>query len=654
VVAWFQRASALAQLQQWPEARQALERVIRLQPQLAEAHNNLGLVLKAQGQALEAAACFQRARQLHPGFADPYFNLAQLALDAGELPQALAWAQEALQRDGSSAQTHFCYGTVLQAMGRPVEAMEALQCALALQPAYPEALNNLGNILLNLDRKQESLSALEQARQLQPENTDVLANLANAQQQSLQLDRAEASLRQALALKPNFAAAHSNLGNVLNDQGRRDEALASYRRAIELGQHERDFIPNYLLCLNYSPSLSDAELHREHRRLCSAHYDPLLEPQPPRPSRSASRKLKLGYLSPDFCRHPVARFLLPVLAHHNREHFEVVAYSNRLLKDAITAECARHVDLWRDVAPLSDTQLAQQIRNDGIDILVDLAMHARDGRPGVFARRAAPVQLSYLAYVGTTGLAAMDYRITDAVLDPADAADPPWIEQPLRLPQCWWCFEPSPFTAIPEPSPPPCLQNGFITFGSLNNVIKLNSVVRNLWVRLVNAVPNARLLLHIKHTHSRPALLDALESQGLPRERVELVGYQSEADYMATYSRIDIALDPSPFAGGTTSFDALWMGVPLLTLPGERRSSRGGASILTSLGRPEWIAQSEAKFIAIGQQLAADPEQLAAIRFSLRDALRASPLMDHAGYSRALEALLQQAAAERLSWLASP
>jgi predicted O-linked N-acetylglucosamine transferase (SPINDLY family) len=347
----------------------------------------------------------------------------------------------------------------------------------------------------------------------------------------------------------------------------------------------------------------------------------------------------------------VARFLLPVLAHHNREQFELVAYSNRLLKDSITAECARHMDLWRDVRALSDQDLAQQIRDDGIDILVDLSMHSRECRPGLFARRAAPVQLSYLAYVGTTGLAAMDYRITDAVLDPADtpdAAETPFIERPLRLPQCWWCFAPSPFTAIPEPSPPPCRQNGVITFGSLNNVVKLNSAVRELWVRLVTSVPKARLLLHIKHTHSRTTLLNALEHQGLPRERVELVGYQSEANYMATYNRIDIALDPSPFAGGTTSFDALWMGVPVITLPGSRRSSRGGQSILTTLGRPEWIAHSEANFIAIGQRLAAEPEQLASIRSGLRDELRASALMDHAGFTRAFEALLLQAADERL------
>ena len=292
----------------------------------------------------------------------------------------------------------------------------------------------------------------------------------------------------------------------------------------------------------------------------------------------------------------------------------------------MTTEIAKRVEHWHDVYLLDDAALADQICADGIDLLIDLTMNARDCRPGLFARKLAPVQITYLAYVGTTGMASMDYRITDVVLDPPDADEPP------------------PVVTIPAVVPPPCLSQGVISFGSLNNFVKVNEDVRALWAELVARVPGSRLILHIKETRARQGLLDCFAERGVASDRITLIGYQNGPDYMATYGQIDIALDTSPFAGGTISFDALWMGVPLVTLAGERSSSRGGASILTTLGRPEWIARTPGEYIAIAQRLAADPQQLAAIRSGLRAELQASPLMDHAGYTRALEALLQQAA----------
>jgi predicted O-linked N-acetylglucosamine transferase (SPINDLY family) len=244
--------------------------------------------------------------------------------------------------------------------------------------------------------------------------------------------------------------------------------------------------------------------------------------------------------------HPVARFLLPLLEHQNRDDFEVFAYSSRTLPDGFTAEIAQRVEHWREVAGLNDDALAQQIRSDQIDLLIDLTMHSRDCRPGLFARKPAPVQISYLAYVGTTGLAAMDYRITDGVLDPPEGPPLPFIEQPLRLPRCWWSLMPPPRTTIADVVPPPCLQNGFITFGSLNNFTKVNPPVRALWARLVAGLPQARLLLHVKNGHARGALLQELADHGLPPERVTLIGYQDGHAYMASYGQIDIRPRPQP------------------------------------------------------------------------------------------------------------
>lgn len=653
---WFHLADALGRFQRWPESLEALERSLALQPQFAEAWNNLGLARKQQGDRAGAAAAFEAALEQAPPSdpanaslaAETCSNLAQLELDAHQLQGAQQWSERALALDPQNAQVQFTKGNVLNALGEYELAASALRLALELQSDFPEALNNLGNILLNLRRHSESIATFERAISQRSDYAEALANLANAQRESSYPDLAEKALLEAIRIKPEFAAAHSNLGNAYFDQGKVDLALESYHRGIDLGQDDRDFVPNYLFALNYSPSASDADLAAETQRLCQAKFDAIRSEAaasaPAAGAVIAGRRLRVGYVSPDFWMHPVARFLLPVLENHDRSQFEVFAYSSRYLKDGFTTEIAKHVEHWRDVHQLEDGALADLIRADGIDLLIDLTMYARDCRPGLFARKPAPVQITYLAYVGTTGLAAMDYRITDRVLDPPEDGLLPFSEQPLRLPRCWWSFAvPPPVVTMPAVVPPPCIASGVISFGSLNNFVKVNEGMRELWAQLVASVPGSRLVLHIKETRARLGLLEFFAERGVTSDRISLIGYQNGPDYMATYGQIDIALDTSPFAGGTTSFDALWMGLPLVTLAGERSSSRGGASILTSLGRPDWIARSPEQYIAIAQRLAADPQALATIRSGLRAELRASPLMDNAGFTRELEALYRQA-----------
>ena len=634
---WFHKADVLGRKKRWADSRQALEQAIELQPHFPEAYNNLGLALKALKLNNEAAQAFHAAIAQDLAFADPYNNLGQLALDAGNHEHALAWLNRSLQINPNEPQSLFCMGNFLNAVGRFDEAASWLRRAVELRPDFPEALNNLGNILLTLRRHEEGLQAFERAIQSRPDYHEAYANLGNLQREAKFPDLAEASMLEAIRLKPDFAAAHSNLGNAYFDQGKIDLALASYKKGIELGQDERDFVPNYLFALNYSPSLSDAEIVAEHQRLCREKFGALAETTPFTNVRDPARRLRIGYVSPDFWMHPVARFMLPLLQHHDRDRFEIVAYSSRYLKDGFTEECAKHVDLWRECHHLSDAALAQQIRDDGIDILVDLTMHSRDCRPGLFARKPAPLQVSYLAYVGTTGQSTMDYRLTDIHLDPPGGPESPFPEKPLRLSRCWWTFQPPVRTTVPDVQSPPCLKTGAITFGSLNNFVKVNEGTRALWAKVVASVPGARLLLHIKESRARDGLLEFLAGHGLPADRVTLIGYQDGPSYMATYGRIDIALDPSPFAGGTTTFDALWMGVPVITLAGDRMASRGGRSILATLGRPEWVADSAEQYVAIAQNLAADPAGLATIRAGLREEIRNSALMDNAGFTRDVE-----------------
>ena len=634
---WFHKADVLGRRKLWTESRQALEKAITLQPQFPEAHNNLGLALKALKLNDAAIQAFNTALAQDPQFTEPYNNLGQMELDAGNHEKAFSWLNRSMQINPNEAQSLFCMGNLLNAVGRYDEAASHLRRAIEIRPDFPEALNNLGNILLTLRRHDEGLQAFQRAIQSRPDYHEAYANLGNLQREAKFPDLAEESMLQAIRLKPDFAAAHSNLGNAYFDQGKIDLALESYKKGIDLGQDERDFVPNYLFALNYSPSLSDAHIAAEHQKICQEKFSQLADNTPFTNTRDPNKRLRIGYVSPDFWMHPVARFMLPIFQHHNRDNFEIVAYSSRYLKDGFTEECAKHIDLWREAHHLSDAALAKQIRDDNIDILVDLTMHSRDCRPGLFARKPAPLQVSYLAYVGTTGQSTMDYRLTDIHLDPPTGPESPFLEKPLRLSRCWWTFQPPVRTTIADVAPPPCVKTGTITFGSLNNFVKVNEGIRALWAKVVASVPDARLLLHIKESRARSGLLEFLASHGLPPERVTLIGYQDGPSYMATYGQIDIALDPSPFAGGTTTFDALWMGVPVITLAGDRMASRGGRSILTTLGRPEWVADSPEQYIAIAQNLAANPAQLATIRSRLRDEIKNSPLMDNAGFTLDME-----------------
>lgn len=637
---WFHLADCQGRGKDWEASRAALEKAIRLQPVFPEAHNNLGMACKELGLREEAVRCYQTALAQDPAMADPCVNLGRFAEDAGDLEQAFNWLTKALQVEPSNPQAHFAMGNFLVKMGREQEGASHLRQAVTLKPDFAEALNNLGNVLLSLKRHGEGLEAFQKAIATRPDYHEAYANLGNLHREAKYPDLAEEALLQSIRLKPDFAAAHSNLGNAYFDQGKIDQAIQSYKKGIDLGQDDQEFVPNYLFALNYSADLSAAEIGAEHRRLCRQKYDPLGANTPPHAnSRDPGRRIRVGYVSPDFWMHPVARFMLPLLQHHNRDEVEVFAYYTRLLRDGITDECKKRVDHWRDTHGKSEEELAKLILGDQIDILVDLTMHSRDCKPGLFARKPAPVQVSYLAYGGTTGLEAIRYRLTDIHLDPPGQPTPGFHEEPLRLPVCWWNFQvpPEPHVRMPEVQPPPCLTNGFITFGSLNNFVKVNPVTRDTWARLVASVPGSRLMLHMKQSRIREEVLSFFEERGVTRDRVLIIGYQDGPDYIRTYHEIDIALDPFPFAGGTTTFDALWMGVPVVTLAGDRPVGRGGLSILSTLGHPEWVGKNTEDYIRVGRDLAADQTRLQSLRSTLRDKIRQSPLMDSPRFAHEVE-----------------
>lgn len=398
------------------------------------------------------------------------------------------------------------------------------------------------------------------------------------------------------------------------------------------------------MLLNYLPGTdADAvfEEHLEWGRVAEARV-PRLELDTP--AEDTRRCLRVGYLSPDFREHSVASFIEPVLRQHDRSRFEVCCYSSLPMPDETTRRIREAVDVWRDIDKLSDGEAARLIREDRIDILVDLSGHTAGGRLGIFAARPAPIQMTWMGYPNATGLRTIDYRITDGVADPA-GEEAHYSEELLRLDGCFLCYQP--VTDAPEVAPLPALTNGHVTFGSFNNFSKINPGVLQLWAEVLKQVPGSRLLLKC------PALTDAtvrgrvsaaLQALGIGTERVDLLGHtRTRQEHLALYARVDIAVDTFPYNGTTTTCEALWMGVPVLSLVGKRHAGRVGASLLSAAGLSDWLADTPESFVAIAQTMVADVTRLARLRGSLRGQLAESSLCDAAGFVRRLEAVMQQA-----------
>lgn len=511
-------------------------------------------------------------------------------------------------------------------------ALELIGRAAALRPDAGLYRNSLGQALERLGRDDEARAAYEAAAELDPEYAEPLSNLGNLLMRHNRLPEAEASCRAAIERDPRFAAAYSNLGNALKERGELDEAIAAYRRATELDADSSAYHSNLLLTLHYHAGCSPEDLAREHRQWAEQHVTPLrAERRPHSNDRRPERRLRIGYVSPDFREHSVARFLLPILERHDREQVEIFAYSDVPRPDAVTEAIRANVDAWRDIRTLSDAQVAEAVREDSIDVLVDLAAHSGRNRLLAFARKPAPVQVTYLAYCSTTGVDAVDYRLTDRYLDPPSADLEHYVERSIRLPDCYWCYAAPPSSPDPEPA------GGPPTFGCLNNFAKVTPGVLRLWARILLRVPDARLLLHAREGSHRDRVRETLREAGVAAARVEFVGPQPLEDYLRTYREIDVALDPFPFGGGTTTCDALWMGVPVVTLTGHTAVSRAGSSLLSNAGLADLVARSEEQYVDIAVRSMRDRPS-AAMRRNLRERLRSSPVMDSPRFVRNLEA----------------
>ncbi len=570
---------------------------------------------------------------------------------SGQSQEALRLFHQVLERDARCADALYFLGCSALTDGRELEAVDFFEKAVEARPKDAAFHFVLGGTLYDLGRFEEAARWFKSGVQLQPENADMAGNLWMAMLEAGRDEEARIAAERARADGLNNPQLELTLAGIYRDHGRIEESIAAYRRALDSKPDDFSSYSNLLFTLNYSER-DAAAIYAEHRNFAMRFARPYVAPPP---ERTWPRRLRIGYVSPDFCAHVVAFFVEPILEHADREKFEVFCYYNHRVDDHFTARLRALADHWLDCVHLSDAQLADRIRADRIDILVDLAGHTARNRLSVFAMKPAPVQVTYLGYPNTTGLAAIDYRITDARADPPGAADRVSAERLVRLPDCFHCYRPMP--ACPDVAPPPALASSHVTFGCFNNFTKLSPGFMSAASKVLAAVPASRLFLKAK-TLGVPSVAERVRGQlaglGVDLARVDLVGQlPTFADHLAAYKSVDIALDSFPYHGTTTTMEALWMGVPVVTLAGDRHASRVGVSLLGAVGLHELIAHDVDEYVALCASLAADRGRLAELRASLRERVRRSPLTDEVRFVRTLERSFIEMWEQRLKQTAS-
>ena len=616
-----------------PLLRQAIEKGA----DTAGVRMNLGNALLQTGQTGDAKTVLKKAVSDYPDDADAWFSLGRVTSTLQDPVAAQECFEKALVCRPGYAQARFQLGLALFQQGRLAEAAECYRDALKLNPQLAHIHSQLGKVLQKLGRPEEAVAEYQQYVRTRPDAADGWNNLGLVQRQLEQLDAAAESYRRALEINPGLAQSWNNLGNILKTLGQFDEAVTHYRRAVQLKPDFTGAHSNLVLCLNYVPALDEDELYQEHLRWAAAHVQACGQNRTYANEPDPSRRLRVGYVSPDLRTHAVAGFFEPLLANHNHDVVDVTCYAQLARGDATTRRLQSQSDHWCCTVGMSHTELANRIRADGIDILVDLAGHTARNRLPVFGLCPAPVQLSAIGYPNTTGMRAMDYRLTDAIVDPA-GAEQFYTEELVRLEHGLTVYRP-PENAPAVGSLPAGSARG-VTFGSLNNLVKLNQEVIALWSDVIKRVPDSRLLLFrdmLKGSIAERVRAD-FSRYGIIGDRLELRHELMPGEsYLSVYGAIDIGLDPFPWNGHVTTCEAFWMGVPVVTLRGTVQRGRLAASVLHQVGLDELVADSKMDYITIAAGLAADQMRLERLREELRTRMAASALCDGPGLAREME-----------------
>lgn len=619
-------------------------KAIELKPDFADAHAALGGRLEELGNVEEAMSSYRRALEIQPAYVEVNHALANILLSDGRLDEAAAIYRKALEIQPDSVVAHYHLGVVLYELRQYDQALASYRRALALRPDYAEAYGSMGILLHDVGKLDEAVASYRRALELKGDWIEVHGNLGNALKDLKQLDEAVMSYRRVLEMRPDDAKAYNNLGAVLNDLGRIEEAVQNYRRALDI---DPDFVTansSLLFAYNYLADQSAPMLLAEARR-----YGELVARQTRSPvvlknTPDAGRCLRVGVVSGDFRAHAVGYFVEGVLAALKAStsgRLELFAYSSFSSNDEVTKRIKAQFHHWCWAMDLSDELLAQRIRDDAIDILIDLSGHTAHNRLPLFARKPAPVQVTWLGYLATTGVAAIDYLIADNWTLPV-SEEVNFTETIWRLPESYLCFAP-PVDDVAV-GPLPALSNGYVTFGSFNNLTKMNNTVVELWSRVLSAMPGSKLFLkapQLKEISIRQSVVERFAAHGIDSGRLILEGPVPRAEYLLPFQRVDIALDPFPYPGITTSVESLWMGVPILTLAGQSFLSRQGIGLLMNVGLPEWIVTDPDAYVACAVAHASDLKGLAALRARLRQQVLVSPTFDAPRFARHFEIALR-------------
>jgi predicted O-linked N-acetylglucosamine transferase (SPINDLY family) len=587
------------------EVESVCKKMLTIYPKSLMILNILGGSLNRQGKLQEAIYTFTQAIKLKPDYVDAYYNRGVAFQGLNQPKEAIKNYDKTIQLKSDYVNAYYNRGVALQELNQLEEAVKNYDKAIEIKPDFFDAYNNRGNIFKDVGKYQDAVK----------------------------------SYNKVIQLNPDYVEAYSNKGLILQSLGKLKDAIQSFEDVIQQNPHYVDAYTNLFLTLNYCPELSESEIYQKHLEFEKQFGRHSQITDEKKIKKVKNSKLRVGYLSADFRQHSVAYFFEPLLKSHDKTLIDIYCYYNNTKIDDTTKSLMNEANHWRSIIGLNDKAVVELIRKDNIDILVDLSGHTSDNRLKVFTYKPALIQVSWLGYPNTTGLSAIDYRFTDSIADPVGTSDKCHSEQLIRLPNGFLCYRGN--DSIPEQRTLPSIKRGYITFGCFNDFAKVNFQVIKLWSKILRAVPNSHLILKARQLvdpEIKSGCLELFNKEGIDSDRIEFYSTLSKTeDHLALYNSIDIALDPFPYNGTTTTCEALWMGVPTITLKGSRHASRVGASIMTHVGLEEFIVESEQEYIETAVKLTENTVNLAKIRSGLRQQMKNSVLCDEKLFTRNIE-----------------
>jgi len=614
------------------------QKSVQLNPYDIGSLNNLGFLQFEQGKFDEAEASYKKVLTLNPNLAETYNNLGNTFNEQGKFDEAEASFKKAILLKPEYVDVYYNMGVMLNNQRKFNEAELNYKKALKLKPNHVEAYNNLGNTLNEQGKFDEAEASFKKAISLKPDHVEAYNNLGKTLNDQNKFIEAKKNFDKAIILKNDYTQSYYNLGITLQQLGKIEKAIENYDKAIKLNPHYSNAYHNKNLCLNYSSSYSPSYIYKEHlkfeKKFARFNTEQLFDVNL---KKKLNERLRIGYVSGDFREHSVAYFFKPLLENHNNNIVETFCYYNNTIVDKITKKLMSTCDNWRSIYDIEESKVSNLIKNDKINILVDLSGHTANNRLLTFAQKPAPIQVTWLGYPNTTGLSAIDYRLTDIIADPINDTDKFYSEKLLRLPNGFQCFQGNEKVIIKSELLENC--RNYITFGSFNNLSKITPQVINVWSKILHLVPKSHLILKCsKIKYNKDYFLNLFKDEGLTTDRIELFEQtHSNKDHLELYNSIDIGLDPFPYNGATTTCEALWMGVPVISLFGDRHVGRVGASILTNVGLKDFIAEDIDSYIKLAIKVSTNINYLKNIKKTLRERMQKAPLCDAQSFANDIE-----------------